>query len=70
MCKYTGEEYTRVSFASSYEVPTDEVLHTAYVLNMHFDLAAKYVAAKKIINRIFIEQEQRHEHAASYEERF
>lgn len=66
MCKFTGEDYTRVSFASSYEVPTDEVLHTAYVLNMHFDLAARYVAAKKIIDSIFKEERRRHEQAENY----
>jgi hypothetical protein len=66
MCKYTGEEFTRVSFASSYNVPTDEVLHTAYVLNMHFDLAARYVAAKKIINNIFEEERKRHEQVENY----
>ena len=67
MCKFTGEEYTRVSFASSYNVPTEEVLYTAYVLNMHFDLAARYVAAKKIIQNIFEEEDKRNESAKNYE---
>ena len=66
MCNFTGEKYTRVSFASSYEVPTDEVLYTAYVLNMLFDLAARYVAAKKIIDNIFKEEERRYEQVDNY----